>query len=281
MDLQETAVKQTGLQTPGTEEPQGSDVPRETSPAETGTPAPVTEPDETVTLEGIMADPVAKAKAGTPKWAQRRFDELTARIREKEKRIEELETARVPVERPVPPRPDQFDTDADYQNAMVGWKDADDAWKVKLATSQRQNEEFEERQNQNAQKYVISSERMREKYADFDTAIDATRFGYLASIVLESDLAPEIGYFLAKNPDKLMRMRSLPPHVAAMEIGKMEATLQGVRKKTSTNAPPPIPPLEGSTPPIKEITADSPIEDWMANERAKRMEKIKQKYKGP
>lgn len=69
--------------------------------------------------------------------------------------------------------------------------------------------------------------------------------------IMESDIAGEIAYHLATNPDEARRIAALTPHSQAREIGKLEAKLsaapapQQKPAKTLTNAPEPAPTVRG------------------------------------
>lgn len=63
----------------------------------------------------------------------------------------------------------------------------------------------------------------------------------VADLIVESDKAPEIAYYLAKNPAVARSVASLPPHLQGREIARIEGRLQAapVVRKTSSAPPPP------------------------------------------
>jgi hypothetical protein len=237
-----------------------------------------------VSAEDIMSDAksdnVAKAKAGTPFGVQKKIDKLTRKVAERDEEIEKLKSSAVPVDRPKPPVATDFEDSADFSKAMVEWKDADDAWKNKNSTAKQRQEEVESHHGDRLKAYDTNSQRMREKYPDFDDTVDHAPYAdHIVPVILESDLAPEIGYFLAKNPAELQRIQSLSPIKAAVEVGILEAKFQSIQKNTVSKAPPVINELEGKDGgEIKEVNDKTPIDEWMRHEKKRRLEKIKKKF---
>ena len=124
-------------------------------------------------------------------------------------------------------------------------------------------------------KFNVDAERVRNKYADFDDVISKMPSSpNLSFEVLTSDYAPEIGYYLSKNPDIAIKLRDLPPSRIAREIGKLEARFGDANAKFISNAPAPIIPVEGSDVPPKDESAMS-TKDWMALDKKRSLEKIK------
>ena len=241
---------------------------------------PKVPPKTEVTIEEIMSDkPVDKAKAGTPVWAQRRFDELTAKNKRLEEELQAEKQKQIPEDRPMPPDRTTFDEETDYQKAMIDWKDADDAWKGRSSRQKQTQEEFERRQNDNVKRYLADRERLKAKFSDFDETVDPMVYDHVAILALESDLAPEILYFLGKNPSELARLKGLPPYVGALEIGKLEYKLKNAAKRTSTQAPAPITPVEGNDSVPKDPSKMSDKE-WWDNEKRERIKKLKEKLNG-
>lgn len=107
--------------------------------------------------------------------------------------------------------------------------------------------EFEER-----------TEAFKAKAPDFDEVIERfTESGgkfsdAVRDLVLDSDVGPELAYFLARNPKVAKDLNHLPPLQAAKQIGQIEASLSRPQRK-ATSAPPPQRQLTGgATPPVDE-----------------------------
>lgn len=119
-------------------------------------------------------------------------------------------------------------------------------------------EEFEER-----------SEAFKAKAPDFDDVIgkfvdSGGKFSdTVRDLVLDSDVGPELAYFLAKNPSVAKNLNSLSPLQAAKQLGQIEASLSRPQAK-ATKAPPPIkPPSGGASPPV-DLTSLAKSDDVSA-----------------
>ena len=82
----------------------------------------------------------------------------------------------------------------------------------------------------------------------------------IVPMIMSSPVAADLAYALALDRgthDALLRM---PPIEAARELGRLEASLQSPRPKTTTSAPPPVSPVKGSAPAGKNPANMSPAE---------------------
>jgi hypothetical protein len=67
--------------------------------------------------------------------------------------------------------------------------------------------------------------------------------------VLESDQAADLTYYLGKNPDQARQLSVLfarNPVAAAMQLGRIEASLSRPKPRTQTQAPEPVTPVRGA-----------------------------------
>lgn len=232
-----------------------------------------------ITVDDIVSGK-KPAEDRTPVWAKKRFDELTAKIYEKERRIKELEESKaipstIPSVRPVLPIESDFIEPEDYRKARIEYEDKLDVWKG----SQRQNAEFQERQEQefteNLSKFNERATKMREKYPDFDTAINEPVFTpVMSNEVMASEYGPEIGYFLSKNPAEALRLSKLSPTGIAKEIGKLEVKFSQATKRISSNAPEPLKPLKGDDTPVKDPSKMTD-DEWFKWEQQQKLKKLK------
>ena len=89
------------------------------------------EDTETITVEDIVSGKLPEKKGidKTPKWAKDRFDELTAKIYEKDRKIKELEAERVvSAGRPEIPLESDFADPQEYKKARIKYEDDLDIW---------------------------------------------------------------------------------------------------------------------------------------------------------
>ncbi len=244
------------------------------------------EPAEETPTETTVDDIVSGKKGGidqTPAWAKKRFDELTAKIYEKDRRIKELEEAKKsesiissPEGRPVLPIESDFIDMEDYRKARIQYEDKFDIWK----SNQRQSAELQERQKQERESNLISfndkASRMREKYADFDVAINEPVFTQvMGDEITASEYGPEIGYYLAKNHSEALRLRKLTPNGVAKEIGKLEVKFSQAIKRTNSNAPVPLIPIKGDDIPTQKLSEIKDADEWYKRYRQEKLKKIK------
>lgn len=231
-------------------------------------PEPITDvPQDTPDLkdEGTEADPPPKTelellreeKAKALKREERRVNALTRRAAEAEananaaaRRIAELESkASQSANAVAKPRLEDFKLYDDYMEALADWK-SDQKVNTKLQEF-RQNElkGHEERAQEamaqrNAEAFgnalLAVEEAGKKSFPDFVEAVtNGPRLGPMVGrLVMQSEKAPEITYYLAKNPDVGLSIAEMEPGRAAMEIGRLEARL--ANRKT-TQAPPPTP----------------------------------------
>jgi len=238
-----------------------------------------------------VEDIVSGAKSKTPKGIQKRIDELTREKYEFKARAEAAEAAMsrpidktvssdVPSNRPLPPRDLDFADPDEYVQARVKYEDDLDTWREKQKISSEKAAKMQLEEKEAYAKFNVDAERVRNKYADFDDVISKMPSSpNLSFEVLTSDYAPEIGYYLSKNPDIAIKLRDLPPSRIAREIGKLEARFGDANAKFISNAPAPIIPVEGSDVPPKDESAMS-TKDWMALDKKRSLEKIKKRLGG-
>lgn len=91
----------------------------------------------------------------------------------------------------------------------------------------------------------------------------------MRDVIVDSDAGPEIAYWLATNREQAERIASLPPHLAALEMGRVEGRLQA-QKETArkpvprvTQAPPPPPSVEESPTEVEKNPDDMSLSEWL------------------
>ena len=128
---------------------------------------------------------------------------------------------------------------------------------------------------------MVNQSKILDEHPDF---YDKMRFVNLApgirETVLTSEKAPELALHLANNPEIMRDLNSLAPLVAAKKLGAIESKLSGkVEKKTVSNAPTPVTPVDTTS---SVVTEDSPkdVADWMKKRNERELAKIKQNVEG-
>lgn len=214
-------------------------------------------PDEELVEHGDDGKPLSKT--------QQRFNEITRARREAERRADAAERdAKYLRDRlegraadPAPkvaeaPNPDDYDLgdlDPRYTKAVI-------AHEVKLGIAQGLDEikgTVAEDRNRQAQERVWEAKfsSARSKFADFDAVIapkdesGAIRWPLsddAGKAIQESDVAGELLYHLASNPEEARRIYAMSPHSQIREIGRLEASLvssEAPAPAKTTNAPKP------------------------------------------
>ena len=239
--------------------------------------------------------PKAEEKKEAPKNSvQERINELTREKRELEefgeaeyearvqaqRRIKELEAQTAPKE-PEAKRPDRTQykpEEADkYENDLLEWN-------RKEAIKEFQASEFQRRTQE---RLTELTEKARAEISDFDEVIqsaDRRRDNvppHVIAAITESDLGPQLAYYLAKNPMEAKRIFSMTPAKALLALGKVETTfsketpkepqhLDTAPKPIVTKAPAPMPSIQG--------TGDVPVDLRTAvfkDYQRKRLEEIR------
>lgn len=189
-----------------------------------------------------------------------------------------------PAPKELDPRPQraQFVSDDDYQEALTDWK-------VDQKLAERQQEEQQARANAAQQQLADNWQKRltaaKTELTDFDdvvgkSEVDLPNHIYVA--VVESDLGPDLAYYLAQNPEEARLLKGMSPTAALRMLGKLEDRLAAEKappKKdepkpgTKTNtappekskAPPPIDPLKDASGPVEKDTAQMTYQEYKAH----------------
>lgn len=97
----------------------------------------------------------------------------------------------------------------------------------------------------------------------------------MAEVIKDSETGPELLVWIASNREAAAQIYDLPPHMAAREMGRIEARLEAERTAKTrpapvvTQAPPPPPKVEAIEASVGAVKASEPesdtlsIEDWV------------------
>lgn len=124
------------------------------------------------------------------------------------------------------PTPDKFDDYGSYIEALTEWK-ADQ--KINQALTEREAKAAAARQAETvASTWEQRQAAARATVPDYDAVVggaDAPVAQHVAEALMDSERGPELAYHLAKNPEVLARLNSLPQRQADRELGRIEASL--------------------------------------------------------
>ena len=254
---------------------------------------------EGVEVEGAESAPAA-AETGKPvprDKVQERFDTLTrekyealsARNRERyqrealEARIAQLEASNAKPETVAPS--DDYPTlesvgwdEGKHAAAVAAWVRSQTGESVKSVLAQEreamQRAEADRAHSRREAEFVkakpdYSDKVMRDPREGGPVITDA-----MADVIRQSDLGPDVAYFLAENVAKSIEIARLPPFLQARELGRIEARIEAakVAPPPVSKAPPPAGRIEGtsSTGAVSTTHPDSDKlseSDWFEAER--------------
>ena len=208
--------------------------------------------------EDESSDSEEKPKGKKKGGFQRRIGKLNAKISEREKELEywksqalkgseeKSEPKKIDVDNSNKPNPDDFDSHADYVEALTDWK-------VNQFDKQKQQKEersrFESEQQKAIQAHVERVKSYAEKVADFEDVIsevdDIPVSAAVQELIISSENGAALMYELAKNRDFYSSLCKMSPIQAARELGKFEAKMSSSNSeekltKKITSAPKPL-----------------------------------------
>ena len=199
----------------------------------------------------------------------KRFDKVTKRAQEAEAKARDLEerlksyeagNVQQPQQETVKaegkPQASQFNDAFEYAEALAEWS-------AENALKQRDAEEAGRKAKETQEKILKSwNEKIakaKSNLPDFDVMVQSSNVvvgDEIRDSILESDVGPQLLYFLASDEDFAKRLTEMPVVKALREIGKLEAKFEAKEEKprkaekvretvSSSKAPEPIKPLSG------------------------------------
>lgn len=208
------------------------------------------------------------------KGVQKRIGEITAKRRAaererdywKQKALEEAEKVKNPPADTATQRPklEDYETDEDYLDALTDWK-LEQREASRKQTAQRQ--QGNEAKAKNLRSFEIKAAAFREATPDFDAVVtnpDLDVSPALAEAIMETDAGPALAYHIAKDPDKASELSAMSPMKAAIELGRIEASLNAAPAKKLTAAPDPIKGKAGKGKAKPKSPSSMTTEEWMA-----------------
>ncbi len=244
------------------------------------------EVSQTTGDKGVPAEPSPDVAEPKKTKVQERIGQLTKEKWDARREAEywknqaakrETPPTEVSSDRPKPPLETEFSDTEEYRKARVEYEDKLDAWRERGKRTQeiqfRQKQEHED----NLAKYNLNAERMRAKYQDFDETVNSPVFTPELSVeILASEYAPEIGYYLAKNPAEAQRISSLSLNAIAREIGRLESKFTEGKSRLISGAPKPLTTVAGN-----DIVTKDPSkmtdDEWYRWDKQEKIKKIKLK----
>ncbi len=210
--------------------------------------------------------PDAAADAKPKSRYQRRVESLVEQTRSLQR---QLDYYREQAERSGQPRrldPVQFQSDADYQRALI--QETARQSQTEFARTQAQ-QAAQQAQQVEQQIWEARAADFREQMPDFEAvaysgSVTYSRHGL--EMVRQMAEGPQVAYFLGKNPAEAQRIAQLPPLETAFELGRLATRLHPGNARRVSNTPPPVTTLRGgarSTPDPEKMSMDEYVA-WRA-----------------
>lgn len=143
-------------------------------------------------------------------------------------------------------------TNEEYFEDLSDWK-AQQVIDAKLSERDTKAKEAElktegQKRQQNYQAKVAEFTKTAPDFAEVTEAYDGPFNQTIAQALLDSDMGPEVAYYLAKNPDEADALEGMNYGQVSRFFGKVEAKLESQKtpEVKVTKAPPPIPSQRGT-----------------------------------
>ena len=253
------------------------------------TPEQAAQQPETAPETQTDVDTTAQAKEDedehrVPKGVQKRIDRLTQEKYRLRAELDFLRSQQPQQAKPAQqaqqpsqaPKLEQYNSIEEYLDALADHKASQ---KFDHLAKEREAKESQTRQQQEVAKlhesYTKQTEQARQAYGDFDDVVqdpDLPISQAMAEAIMRSTNGADVAYYLGKNPDQAARIASLDPFSAAVEIGRIAATVVRPQPRKTSNAPPPIQPVGARATPVTDpdkMSADEWIK-WRNGQLKKR-----------
>ena len=207
---------------------------------------------------------------------EKRIDKLTAQYREEQRENErlrqQLESAKAAEPPSKAPTIDDFDSDAEYLEAVAEHK----AREV-LSKLEEKSQADKARAEQEAQESAAASSvhkmfaRGTDSYEDFETLVTSPTLpltNEMLAAIATTDNGHDVAYHLGKNPAEAAEISELSPVQQAIAIGRLGERLTTQTRAVSA-APEPVVPVDDTSAGISDPLSDSSdIKTWMAARNA-------------
>lgn len=243
-------------------------------PAEVEKPAEVSQEiaaqtDETATESKPedVADDAKETKAKPKGRAQERIEELARRDKNNRRTIARLnqEIGRLRAE--APPKEEDFADASEYQRATFKRATREASLEQQFeAVSADVDSLKEERKQAWAERTLEARERMPDFESVFNDTVPVSE--PMADMIVQSDVGPELAYWLGKNRSVAHRIAQMSPLEAAREIGRLEARLTAPSPKTVSSAPKPVQTVAGKAHSAGKAPEDMSYDEYRAMRQA-------------
>lgn len=240
--------------------------------------APQATPAPETTTEQVEAQETEQSRDEKGRFVQQRINEITRARREAERERDywrqQAETrpqaaSQQYAQSEGPPSIDQYQDVGEWSRAMTDYAVRQAEARVEdrfrgneqQRTQQQLIEQFEARSST----YAAANPGFEDRLAELGRSVQFA-FPVVEAIGL-SEHGPAITDYLAQHLDEADRIARLPPHIAALHLGRIEAKVSAPKSKPVTKAPDPAPTLGGGAAASRDPERLG-IDDWMAQRRS-------------
>lgn len=193
--------------------------------------------------------------------AEREASEARREAAELRARMEAMEARATPMQEPEKPDRAKFPDDEQYIEALADWK-------ARKAIAAREREQVQARMNAEAQEIASNWSKRQEQaikeipdYAEVLGAADIQIANHVQQAIVESEIGPQLAYYLALNPDEVKRLNAMRPVAALRHMVELEKELREDTPEATPKEEPAKPPKSKAPEPIspvKEAPAANP-----------------------
>lgn len=213
---------------------------------------------------------------------QKRIDDLTFRRNQAEREAAHWKQQALARADAAPvPRPGDFDSDADYEQAMLDHRIESGINRGLAKTAEQQSQKFSQEASTAAgeaynQRVAETVSRIPD-FVDVVSKSDIAISPALQEALRDSEKGPDLVYHLAKNPAEAERLNAMSVRQMDREIGRLELTIGAAPKPAPpaariTSAPPPVKPGSPASAPANtdpSRMSQPEFESWMRANKSK------------
>lgn len=262
-------------------------------PTEQAAPTEVSETTaESETEEKPQDDKPNDPDEHEPKGVQKRINKLVKEKSEYQREAEYwkqiAQGAQEPKQQSEPvstsedkPNPDEFETQADYVEAITEWKVEQ---KLKQQEAQRQQTTAKTEFESKVQAFRERANEFAKTTPDYNDVIagvdDIPMSPSVQTALLDAENGAQVIYELAKDPERFEKINQMSLIQAAKEIGKVEAEIafkstKPKQENKTTQAPNPINPVGGASAAVVKKESEMSDSEWYEWQRQQKSKGIK------
>jgi hypothetical protein len=197
------------------------------------------------------------------KSASERISQLTQIRRDLERENERLKSRLERTAKLERPDPNKYDDPDEYSSDLAAYKvrkaEADDLQESAKDAETRASQALAEAYNERVMDFAAET-------PDFYTVAQNPALPIspvMAQEIMDSDVGPQVQYYLGKNPREAAQIAALPPGQQIRAIGRLEARVSAPAPKRVTQAPAPIKPVAGNRTPASFDPNKASVEDYI------------------